>query len=223
MFNYMTGYARPERMDSLAFTPLTTRSTLVGRIEREIAFAREGKPATIWLKLNSLVDEQLIDKLYEASCAGVKTMAVIRGICCLRPGVPGLSQHIRVVSIVDRFLEHSRILCVEHGGDQQWFISSADWMPRNLDRRIELLVPIEDPVCRRRLRFLMDACLTDTVKGRCLQADGRYTRAYDPAAEPRRAQETLWHDAVAQARATEESEKGNFQPLRPSNGKRSAQ
>ncbi|MEI7436988.1 MAG: polyphosphate kinase 1, partial [bacterium] len=222
-FNTITGYAQPSRYRKLAAAPLTLRERLLELIDGEIQRVGQGQPARIQAKLNSLVDPELIKALYAASQSGVQVDLNVRGVCCLRPGVPGLSEHIRVVSIVDRFLEHSRILCVEHGGDPQWFISSADWMPRNLDRRIELLVPVEDPACRQRLRFLMDACLNDTVKGRRLQADGRSTRAYAPAAEPRRAQETLWHDAVAQARATEESEKGNFKPLRPANAKRSAQ
>ncbi len=216
-FNTITGYAQPARYRKLAAAPLTLRERLLELIDGEIQRVGQGQPARIQAKLNSLVDPGLIEALYAASQAGVRVDLNVRGVCCLRPGVPGLSENIRVISIVDRFLEHSRILCVEHGGDQQWFISSADWMPRNLDRRIELLAPVEDPACRRRLRFLMDACLGDTVKGRCLQSDGRYTRAYDPASQPRRAQETLWHDAVTQARATEESEKGNFQPIRPAN------
>jgi len=182
IFNYLTGYARPKALEKATISPFEIRNRLISMIEQEMDFARAGKPASLWAKMNSLVDPIIIGKLYEASCAGVSIDLVVRGICCLRPGVPGMSENISVKSIVGRFLEHSRISCFGNGHKMPSehalvYISSSDWMPRNFERRVEVMVPIDNPTVKAQiLGQVMVANLKDNVQSWHLQSDDSYKR-----------------------------------------------
>jgi polyphosphate kinase len=198
MFNFLTGFARPRGFRRVLIAPAHMRQGIVEEIERTIGAHRDGRPARIRMKMNSLVDRECIQALYRASQAGVPVELNIRGICCLKPGVEGVSENIRVVSIVGRFLEHSRIYSFERDDDCTVYIGSADLMPRNLDTRVELLTPIRDEGLRGDLTDTLDRCFADDTNAWELDTDGAWTRR-SPEGEPRSVQRELMtaHAAAA--------------------------
>ncbi|MBN2451345.1 MAG: polyphosphate kinase 1, partial [Lentisphaeria bacterium] len=215
-FNAITGYSVDQRFLKLVMAPSGLRERILSLIRDEVERKQKGRPGLIMAKMNALVDVAIIRALYEASQKGVVIRLNVRGICCLCPGVPGLSENIRVVSIVDRFLEHSRVFYFAHGGEDRVFISSADWMPRNLDRRVELLIPIEDRGLRRRLIHELNVCCEDTVKGREMRADGSYSPPpAGPAPEAVPAQEFLCREAAEREQEMAQHRRTVFEPHRP--------
>jgi polyphosphate kinase len=191
LFNTLTGYMRPRPMHHLLMAPTELRDGLLSRVQREADHARAGTPARMILKMNSLVDPTLIEALYEASRAGVEIVLIVRGICCLRPGVLGASERIRLISIIDRYLEHTRLFYFENAGDSEYWLSSADWMPRNLDHRVELAFPVLDAALRAELRHILELQLGDTEKAREILSDGSSQRLRARSGEGRRSQELL--------------------------------
>ena len=195
LFNTLTGFSRQRLYRQLLVAPVNLRERLMALIARESANARAGLPARIVAKMNSLVDTKVIEALCDASCAGVDMDLLIRGMCCLRPGVPGESQNIRVTSIIGRFLEHSRVWRFENGGDPEFYIGSADWMPRNLDRRVEAMVPILDRSLYPRLESLLETCLSDNRQAWDLGPDGEWVQRHAGDDEERATHKRLLRDS----------------------------
>ena len=201
VFNMLSGYSEPLNWNLLSVAPLWLRNQFLRLLRRETKFARAGKPASITAKMNSLCDKEIIAALYEASCAGVKIRLVVRGICCLKAGIPGLSEHIEVRSIVGEFLEHARIFIFENDGSEEIYMGSADWMPRNLDRRVEILFPVLEEPLKERIRQYMELELEDNLKAHVLQPDGTYEKPDRRGKVPVNSQEALCRLAEEAARA----------------------
>ncbi len=211
LFNYLTGYGSPTEWRRLVMAPINLRSHILQMIQREAEAHSEDSPGRIIVKMNALVDGEIIRALYAASQAGVKIDLLVRGICCLRPGLPGVSENITVTSIVGRFLEHSRIFYYRNGGDEEIYLGSADWMPRNLNRRVEIVFPVIDADSVHRLKQTLDIYLTDTVKARRLRPDGSYERLRPIGnAEPVNSQELL----ISQIRQSDPAVEGSARPKR---------
>ena len=200
VFNMLSGYSEPARWNKLVVAPIWLRDRFIALIDREIAHAKEGKEAYIVAKMNSLCDRQIIEKLYEASSAGVEIYLVIRGICCLRTGIPGVSEHIHVTSIVGTFLEHSRIFYFYNNGQEDIYMGSADWMPRNLDRRVEIVFPVEDDVIKDRIKHILDVLLRDNLKAYAMLSDGTYAKMSRRGKQTIGAQMTFCREAMEGAK-----------------------
>jgi polyphosphate kinase len=207
LFNLLTGYTESGGFNHLILAPTEMRKGMVMRIRREVEHAQAGRPARLIAKMNGLMDETLIEELYAASAAGVEIHLIVRGICCLRPGVPGLSERIRVRSIVDRYLEHARIFYFENAGEPEYLLASADWMPRNLDHRVEVAFPVLDASLQAQLREVLDTQLADNVKARIILPDGRSGRIEAAGMPPVRSQERLYELAAPPDRLHREAER----------------
>ena len=198
LFNYLTGYSQQRSYRKLIVSPVNTRESFSQLMQQEIDHVQAGKTGRIVAKMNALVDRQTIANLYRASQAGVSIDLIIRGMCCLRPGVIGVSENIRVISIIGRFLEHSRIYYFQNGGDATVLIGSADWMARNLDRRVEVITPIDDPDISNDLQEILGIMLADNRQAWDMQPDGSYhQRRPHPGTEAESTQQTLMNMAMS--------------------------
>src|SRR5262249_28364459 len=213
VFSALTGYSDPPRLKKLVMAPTGLRQRMLRLIDRERRRAESGQPAEITAKMNSLIDDEIIEALYQASRAGVRIRLNVRGICALRPGVPGASDNIEVVSIVDRFLEHSRIYSFLNGGDEEVYLASADWMTRNLDKRVELMFPIERPEQKTLVLNALRSMFRDTVKSRWLDPDGVHRRRAASRGEPAfRVQQELAAEAHRMAALARDASGVSFRP-----------
>ena len=196
VFNMLSGYSEPAAWNKLVVAPLWLRDTFISLINREIAHAKDGKEAVIIAKMNSLCDKQIIEKLYEASNAGVEIHLIVRGICCLRTGIPGVSENIHVTSIVGTYLEHARIFYFYNNGAENIYMGSADWMPRNLDRRVEIIFPVEDGVLKSKVKHILDVQLADNLKAYEMTDEGNYVKVKPQRGKkPTGAQDTFCKEA----------------------------
>lgn len=205
VFNMLSGYSEPKNWNRLVLAPLWLRDTFMRLIRRETEHARNHEPARIVAKMNSLCDKEIIAALYEASAAGVEIDLIIRGICCLKTGIPGVSETIHVRSIVGNFLEHARIFYFRNGGNEEFYMGSADWMPRNLDKRVEIMFPVEDPVLREKVRHILQVQLDDNVKAHILQPSGIYEKIDKRGKVLVNAQETFCEEAIVAAKTQAET------------------
>ena len=204
VFNMLSGYSEPANWNQLIVAPIWMKKRFLEMIARETQNAKEGKPARIIAKCNSLCDRKIILALYEASCAGVQIDLIVRGICCLVAGKPGVSENIRVRSIVGTFLEHARIFYFYNDGNEEVYMGSADWMPRNLDRRVEIVFPVEAPDLKEKAKHILDVQLRDTLKAHCLLEDGTYRKVDRRGKEAVEAQKTFCEEAIAAANESKE-------------------
>lgn len=212
VFNMLSGYSEPASWNKLAVAPIWLRKRFIALIQREIHHAQEGKEGLIVAKMNSLCDKEIIENLYEASAAGVKIYLIVRGICCLRTGIPGVSENIHVCSIVGTFLEHSRIFYFYNNGQEDIYMGSADWMPRNLDRRVEIVFPIEDEELKKKARHILDLQLADTMKAHCLMPDNSYQKVDKRGKVLLEAQKEFCKEAMERNKVQPTVPKRRFEP-----------